>query len=196
MTIALVLAAMMALAAAETRAAGAAPTPAKTRAAGAAPTPAKTRAAGAAPTPATAETRAAPVATRCTGRETRLAVTRFVAELNRGDLRALDRRFAPAERFEWYSTDAPGRRIDDAAKNRATLIPYFKARHARHERLTLRSFKYNGASQANYGNFEYTLTRRADDMRTTRYVGKGAAWCHRGPRDEIFVWSMARDQRG
>jgi hypothetical protein len=140
---------------------------------------------------------AAPADTRCTEREARTAVTRFVAELNRGDLRALDRRFAPAERFEWYSTNAPGERFNAAAKNRATLIPYFKARHARHERLTLRRFKFNGAgAQRRDGNFEYTLTRRADDLRPTRYEGKGALFCHRGPRDQIFVWSMASGQRG
>ena len=135
---------------------------------------------------------AAPADTRCTEPETRAAVTRFVAELNRGDLRALDRRFAPAQRFEWYSTNAPGQRFNAAAKDRTTLIPYFKARHARHERLTLRRFKFNGATdQRKDGNFEYTLTRRADDLRPTRYDGKGAVWCRRGPRDQIFVWSMA-----
>jgi hypothetical protein len=140
---------------------------------------------------------AVPADTRCTERETRTAVTRFVAELNRGDLRALDRRFESAGRFEWYSTPAPGQRFNDAAKDRATLIPYFDARHARHERLTLRSFKFNGAgTQRKDGNFEYTLTRRADDLRSTRYRGKGALFCHRGPRDRIFVWSMASGQRG
>jgi hypothetical protein len=138
----------------------------------------------------------APADTRCTERETRTAVTRFVAELNRGDLRALDRRFAPAERFQWYSTNAPGERFNDAAKDRATLIPYFKARHARHERLTLRNLKFNGASAPGYGNFEYTLTRRADDLRPTRYLGKGALLCRRGSRDQIFVWSMGSGQRG
>jgi hypothetical protein len=140
---------------------------------------------------------AAPADTRCTARETHTAVTRFVAELNRGDLRALARRFESADRFEWYSTSAPGQRFDDAAKDRATLIPYFRARHAHHERLTLRSFKFNGAgAQRKHGNFEYTLTRSADDLRPTRYVGKGALFCHRGSRDRIFVWSMASGQRG
>jgi hypothetical protein len=135
---------------------------------------------------------AAPADTRCTASEARTAVRRFTAELNRGDLRALDRRFEPAGRFEWYSTAAPGQRFNAAAKDRATLIPYFKARHARHERLTLRSFKFNGTGQGRIdGNFEYTLTRRADDLRPTPYVGKGALFCHHGAADRIFVWSMA-----
>jgi hypothetical protein len=141
------------------------------------------------------ETRAGAAAVRCSGRETLAAVKRFVAEFNRGDLRALDRRFAPAERFEWYSTSAPGERFNDAAKDRATLIRYFKARHAKHERLTLRSVKYNGAAEAKYGNFEFTLTRRADDLHAAPYLGKGAAWCHRRATDELFVWSMAPRQR-
>jgi hypothetical protein len=140
---------------------------------------------------------AAAADTRCTAPEARTAVSRFAAEFNRGDLRALDRRFEPAGRFYWYSTPAPGQRFNAAAKDRATLIPYFKARHARHERLTLRSFKFNGTPQDGlYGNFEYTLTRRADDLRPTPYVGKGALFCHRGPGDRIFVWSMASRQRG
>ena len=142
-----------------------------------------------------AETRAGAAAVRCNGRETLAAVKRFVAEFNRGDLQALDRRFAPAERFEWYSTSAPGERFNDAAKDRATLIRYFKARHAKHERLTLRSVKYNGAAEAKYGNFEFTLTRRADDLHAAPYLGKGAAWCHRRATDELFVWSMAPRQR-
>jgi hypothetical protein len=129
--------------------------------------------------------------TTCSARETRIAVTRFVDEFNRGDLKALERRFAPAERFEWYSTPAPGERFDAAAKDRATLIPYFKARHAKRERLTLERFKFNGASAAGYGNFEYTLTRRAKDLRRTTYEGKGAAWCYRNAPDQIFVWSMS-----
>ena len=140
---------------------------------------------------------AAPADTRCTAPEARTAVSRFVAEFNRGDLRALNRRFEPAGRFEWYSTSAPGQRFHDAAQDRATLIPYFKARHARHERLTLRSFQYNGTSLGLLdGNFQYTLTRRADDLRPTPYEGKGALFCHRGAGDRIFVWSMAPRQRG
>jgi hypothetical protein len=157
--------------------------------------PAETLAAPAAETRAQAAAEPAVAVTRCTARETRTAVRRFVAEFNRGDLRALDRRFAPAERFEWYSTSAPGERFNDAAKDRATLIPYLKARHAKHERLTLRSLKYNGAGESKYGNFEFTLTRRADDLRAAPYSGKGAAWCHRRAADELFVWSMAPGQR-
>jgi hypothetical protein len=197
MRIALAVAVMMAGGAAETWAAaetGADGTPAATKTGpDGTRTATETAVSAAAGAGGVAAATRAGAKTRCTAREVRAAVKGFVAELNRGDLRALDRRFSPASRFEWYSTPAPGERFGEAAKDRSTLIPYFKERHARHERLTLRRFDYNGASAARYGNFEYTLTRRADDLRRpTRYEGKGAAWCFKAAPDEIFVWSMGR----
>lgn len=133
--------------------------------------------------------------TPCTADEAETLVRRFVEAFNAGDLRALDVLFAPEPEFEWYSTTAPGERVASAAKDRPSLVPYFAARRALDEQLTLRSFRFNGNSGTSvgaYGNFEYRLTRSAADLEPTPYQGKGAAFCYRTRPDVIFVWSMGR----
>ena len=118
---------------------------------------------------------------------------RLIDAFNVGDSLALDALFARGE-FEWYSTDAPGERFTPVANDRPSLVPSFAARHAVGERLTLRSFRFNGNSGAPpYGNFEYGLIRRADDLPPTPYHGKGAAFCYPTRSDVIFVWSMSRE---
>lgn len=83
----------------------------------------------------------------------------------------------------WYTVGPPMPRAD--ARDRSTLVAYFLTRHAHGERLRLTSFKYNGRS-GTYGNFEYTLIRRANDLPATTYAGKGAAFCQPGP-GQLFV---------
>jgi hypothetical protein len=131
--------------------------------------------------------------TLCTASEVETLVRRFIDAFNGGDSLALDALFARDE-FEWYSTDAPGERFTPLANDRASLVPYFATRHALGEQLTLRSFRFNGNSGGPpYGNFEYGLTRSADDLQPTPYHGKGAALCYRTRPDLIFVWSMSRE---
>ena len=131
---------------------------------------------------------------RCTATTVRLLVGRFVHAFNAGDQQTLQRLWPGAD-FAWYSnTDAPGRRIGAAAKDRATLGRYFASRHATVESLHLTSFKFNGDSPDGSGNFQFTLMRKADALQPTAYVGKGGAWCHRTP-PALFVWSMGQDQR-
>jgi hypothetical protein len=128
----------------------------------------------------------------CTAAEVETLVQRFIAAFNSGDLGELHEIFAHEPDFEWYSTDAPGERFMPAANDRASLMPYFAGRHALREQLTLRSFKFNGNSGRPYGNFEYGLTRMAEDLPPAPYYGKGAALCYRKRSDVIFVWSMGR----
>jgi hypothetical protein len=130
--------------------------------------------------------------TLCTAAEVETLVRRFIDAVNAGDLRALDAVFAREPQFEWYSTDAPGERLHAAAYDRSSLLPYFDARHALGERLKLRSFRFNGNSSG-YGNFEYGLTRSAEDLPPTPYYGKGASFCYHSRSDVIFVWSMGRE---
>jgi hypothetical protein len=120
-------------------------------------------------------------------------VTSFISAFNRGDVRRLDSLFAQGMWWRWYSVSTgPGRRIQNAAYNRQTLIKYFRARHKQHERLQLRSFQVNGHSLG-FVNFEYQLLRRADDMKAPvprLYVGKGAVSCWAG---KLAVWSMGEE---
>lgn len=132
--------------------------------------------------------------TDSTGAEVRQLVNRFVQAFNAGDQPTLQRLWTRSGHgFEWYSTDAPGQRIDPAGRDRASLGAYFAERHGHREALRLTSFQFNG-NAASYGNFEYHLVRHADDLSPTAYVGKGAALCTTMPRT-IAVWSMASNPR-
>lgn len=135
-----------------------------------------------------------PTAGACTTAQVRDLVNQFVRAFNLGDQRALQQLWAQqGDGFDWYSTDAPGQRILAAAKDRVGLVHYFNARHAAGESLRLTSFQFNGNSAA-YGNFQYTLIRRANDLTATAYTGKGAAICAPN-RSTLGVWSMAKDPR-
>jgi hypothetical protein len=109
----------------------------------------------------------------CTGGEVEELTKRFVSALNAGDFEELDGVFAQDPDFEWYVTAAPGERLQ--AGDRASLVPYFRQRHELGERLTLLSLPFNGSTlgSRSYGNFEYTLTRSANDLPPTAYAGKG-----------------------
>jgi hypothetical protein len=123
----------------------------------------------------------------CTSQETRKVVASFIVNFNDGDLRRLNQLISPAGLFKWYSVAGTSGRINDASRDRATLISYFASRHRQGERLSLRSFQWKGYSLG-YGEFLYSLTRTARDVEPTSYFGKGALLCLR-PRT-ISVWSM------
>lgn len=126
----------------------------------------------------------------CTDAQVRGLVTQHLAAFNRGDRAKLDRLWE-RDRFGWYSTLAPGARSGEAAKRRSTLLRYFAARHAHHERLRLRTLTINQPSNG-YGNFEYRLWRSADELpAAVAVVGKGAATC--GSSGRLAVWSMGRE---
>lgn len=135
-----------------------------------------------------------PEPTLCSPAEVERTVARFIDAFNRGDRRALSSVWSPEPDFEWYSTPAPGQRLRGVAQHRPSLVPYFLRRQAKGERLVLTSLQVNGNSVSGrpYGNFQYRLTRRADDLLPTDYQGKGALHCY-APRvgpDKLIVWSM------
>jgi hypothetical protein len=134
--------------------------------------------------PVGADARAASCAQR-----TQANVRAYVAAYNRGDTRRLDRLFAPATDFQWYSSPAPGLRLREASKDRSTLAAYFTGRHRTGDRLRLKRFRFNGSNGA-VGNFEMTLRRRAPGFRAGRWFtvsGKGATLCRSG---RIIVVSL------
>jgi hypothetical protein len=129
----------------------------------------------------------------CDERGSRALVTRFIRAFNSGNVRELNAVFARGMWWRWYAVGtAPGRRVQAAAYNRNTLTKYFRARHKQRERLVLRSFQYSGWANG-YGNFQYELTRIADDIRprlARTYVGRGAVSCWAG---KLAVWSMGEE---
>jgi len=126
----------------------------------------------------------------CSPAQTRTLIGRFVTAFNAGDRRAINDVWASKLWFKWYSvTTDPGARTPEAAARRDTLLPYFAARHAAHERLTLTNVKINGVSVGGYRNFEFRLTRNADDLPKgpLAYRGKGASTCSTG---RLIAWVM------
>jgi hypothetical protein len=89
--------------------------------------------------------------------------------------------------FVWYTVGPPMPAPN--ARDRNSLVTYVEARHSEHERLTMKSFTYNGSGAGNFGNFEFTFDRHADDLPALTYSGKGAAFCRAGP-GQSFVWAM------
>ena len=126
----------------------------------------------------------------CATGESRAVVVRFVGAFNARKIPALDRVFAPEVSFNWFSTGAPGARLQAAAYDRSTLIAYFKSRHRQGEKLRLVRFQGNGNSNG-YAHFQFLLERRTRTLRPTLYEGKGAAICA-ASGDTISVWSMGR----
>jgi hypothetical protein len=130
----------------------------------------------------------------CTASTSRQLVESFIRSFNKGDTAELDRLFSP-DVFEWYSTDAPGARVDKEAYDRAGLMAYFAERHREHEQLILESFQFNGQSAGGLGvvgNFEFELTRMADGLTPTSYGGNGVIACWSNPQT-ILRWSMGHE---
>jgi hypothetical protein len=124
----------------------------------------------------------------CTPDTIHQVVEGFIAAFNRGDLPQLDQ-LVSSQQFVWYSTDAPGQRLNAEAYNRDNLIAYFAARHRQHERLALISLDVSYTTTRD-GGFWFRLTRSADDgLPPTRYNGKGGVQCATKPIS-LIVWSM------
>jgi hypothetical protein len=68
---------------------------------------------------------------------TRRVVRRFTQAVTNGDVDRADKSFAREPAFEWYSTTAPGLRLNADARDRTTLRAYFRGRIARHEQPSL-----------------------------------------------------------
>jgi len=130
---------------------------------------------------------------RCDVAAVNATLAAFVSAYNGGDLGRLDALFA-WQRFAWYSSGEPGRRLQGEAANRKTLIAYFEGRHDRGDRLralTVRFNRYEGKRRL--GHFEFRGERRADDFRGGVWFpvrGKGAVDCSRPPA-ELVTLSIA-----
>jgi hypothetical protein len=134
---------------------------------------------------------------RCDAGAVSAALHRFKGAFNTGDLTALDTLFSRV-RFVWYSSGGPGVRRQAAARSRATLIPYFRARHRQHDRVISFRLRFNAYdSGRGLGHFSLSGTRRADDFRGGRpftFSGKGALDCA-GQRVTIAALSVGGPAR-
>lgn len=115
----------------------------------------------------------------CTSTTVRSALVSFLTAYNEGDLERLDSLFAEPPAFQWYSANGPGQRIGSSARQRDTLIGYFRARHRLGDLLNLVSFQFNG-NWGGHGNFGMVLKRSISNFRQGewfRLQAKGAAEC-------------------
>jgi hypothetical protein len=126
----------------------------------------------------------------CTADSTTRLVYGFVASFNRGKVEAAVGVWAPAPRFQWYSTSRPGKRLGSSSMDRSTLASYFRSRARMHEKIQLIQFGAGYDPKRDIVDFGGKLIRRADDAsRTPRQRDfKGAADCRSG-HPSLIVWS-------
>lgn len=128
------------------------------------------------------------LSTGCTDQTVNQVVQHFIDAFNRGDFAQLDQ-LVSDQRFGWYSTDAPGERLNAEAADRSTLMAYFAARHRQHERLVLTWLNVT-FTNAGAAGFWFRVTRSADDgLPPTTYNGKGEIQCGVAPSN-LVVWAM------
>jgi hypothetical protein len=131
----------------------------------------------------------------CTAAETRAVAFAFASAWTRGDVTAINRLAAPEPHFRWVSAASPGGRSGSRAFDRHSLGAFIRARHAHHERLTLKNFRFNGSDlrgTEGFGHFEFKATRTSDDQVATTgtlRAGKGAIICTLA-KPMIAVWSL------
>jgi len=139
---------------------------------------------------ATAHQRTHRYASGCTAAATTHLVRAFVASFNRGRVEAALRAWAPAPRFQWYSTTRPGERLGSRSKDRSTLGSYFRSRARMHEKIRLTRLGAGYDPRRDLVDFGGKLIRRADDASSTpkQRDFKGAADCTSG-HPSLIVWS-------
>jgi hypothetical protein len=127
----------------------------------------------------------------CRPAQTVALVKQFLTAFNQGNRGVLNNQvWGGKAYFNWYAVSAdPGMRVDPEARRRDTLMNYFAVRHRTAERLVLTTIKINDISGGGYRNFEFHLTRSADDLRAgpIDYNGKGASSCSTG---RLTTWAM------
>lgn len=126
----------------------------------------------------------------CGAATTKALIHEFIRDYAAGRVAVIDRFWAPAPRFQWFSTGPPGARLGEKAYNRATLTGYFRSRVRVQERIRITQLGAGYDPKRDIANFGGKLVRSADDIRSRApHDFKGAADCVSG-RPVFIVWSM------
>lgn len=124
----------------------------------------------------------------CTHRSVVWRVNRFGDDFSVGRLRRTNSAWGARREFKWYSTTAPGERLDPEARRRHTLRAYFRRRIAQRERLRITRLRSFYEKKRNIRHLNGHLVRRARGLPRTRFRFKGALSCR---TNKLIVWSMA-----
>jgi len=144
-----------------------------------------------------------PLSADCDETAIRGAVGDFIAAFNAGDQAGLERVF-PArgsdgdhpwagdpDQLRWFTLSRADPDAGVDALNlytRDTLLAYFAARHAQHERMRVVELVINAAASGPLtAAINFRITRTADDLPETTFGGKCGVGCAHGL---IFLWSQ------
>ena len=144
-----------------------------------------------------------PLSNGCDETAIRGVVGDFIAAFNAGDQAGLARVF-PAkgsdgdhpwagdpDQLRWFTLTRadPGTGVDALnLYTRATLLAYFAARHAQHERMRVVELVINPAASGPLtAAINFRITRTADDLPESTFGGKGGVGCAHGV---IYLWSQ------
>jgi hypothetical protein len=126
----------------------------------------------------------------CTADATKALVRAFVRGYDHGQVKAIDRMWAHAPRFQWFSAGPPGARVGQRAYDRSTLVEYFRSRARAKEQIRLTLLRAGYDPTRDIVNFSGKLVRSANGIRPRGPKDfKGAADCLSG-RPLLIVWSM------
>jgi hypothetical protein len=132
----------------------------------------------------------APVGTACDAASSRAAFNAYLKAFNQGDYATLNVLFAQAPHFVWFTSAPPHGRTGQGTRDRGTLMRYFRARHAKREKLALVAFNFASAQErggAVVSNFNGRLTRRASDVPAGRRGFKASLRCMETEKQFIVV---------
>jgi len=144
-----------------------------------------------------------PLPAACDAAAIRRVVGEFIAAFNAGDHAGLARVFPATgsdgdhpwtgdpDQLRWFTLTRadPGTGVDALnLSTRDTILAYFAARHAQHERMRLVELVINPAGGGPVtAAINFVITRTADDLPESPFGGKGGVGCTHGL---IFLWSQ------
>jgi hypothetical protein len=117
-------------------------------------------------------------------------LVRIARAITSGQTAVLDRSFARAPQFRWYSdASSSTKRLEANSQNRATLLRYFADRRRHGERMRFLQIRSSVAPTGEIANVSWIIERRARDLPTHLpfTVGKAAVSCMTA---QVVVWSL------
>ncbi len=121
----------------------------------------------------------------CDATVARATLTKHVSAFNAGRYAMLQRLFVQEPEFGWYAVAPPFGRTNQRSQDRATLMAYFRARHAKREVLQVVKFNFASTQErdgAVVANFNGQLTRNATDLPRERRGFKATIRCGSAPQ--------------